>query len=93
MKLTFITMCFIGFLTCTCGADAKWEFENLNNNGFKDSLGKNSAVFKGTENGKDLLVKGLYGKAVRFEGGSYQLKIENSNTVSLKKQFYDQLRF
>jgi len=87
MKLAFITMCFIGFLTYACGADAKWEFENLNNNGFKDSSGKNLAVFKGIRNNKNLFADGLYGKAVRFEGGSYQLKINNSDAVSLKNNF------
>lgn len=80
-------MCFIGILTCVYGANAEWEFESLEDNGFKDSSGKNFAVFKGTEGNKNLFADGLSGKAVRFEGGKYQLKIANSNSVSLKNNF------
>jgi Glycoside hydrolase 123, catalytic domain/Concanavalin A-like lectin/glucanases superfamily/Glycoside hydrolase 123 N-terminal domain len=87
MKPLFILMCFIGFLTCIHGADAGWKFSNLTTDGFKDFSGKHLAVFKGVKNTKNLLVDGLYGKAVRFEGGRYQLKVNNSAVISLKNNF------
>jgi Glycoside hydrolase 123, catalytic domain/Concanavalin A-like lectin/glucanases superfamily/Glycoside hydrolase 123 N-terminal domain len=82
MKCILILMCFISIQAYS----AEWRFENWQNTGFKDSDGKHLAVFKGTKNNKNLLVDGLYGKAVRFNG-SYQLKVENSDVVSLKNNF------
>ena len=87
MKFVFTLVCCVITLLSAHGVEIVWEFNRLYDDVVKDQSGKCPAALTGVKKVDKLLSEGLYGKAVCFRGGTYQLKVNNADAVSLKNNF------
>ena len=68
-------------------AIVSWSFDTIQNKVIKDDKGRCDAIVNRNIDENKLLADGLYGKAIYFQKGNYQLKVNNADAITLKNNF------
>lgn len=88
--ITLIAIALLANLIVPSAAETKllahWNFDQIANNTLKDDAGNNDGVLLGNLQESDIR-PGLYGSALYFDSGKRQIKLNNSEAISLANDF------